>query len=124
MAILKITEYQIGQDKAAGFAGFKVKKSDGSISDWIGSPWFRVPFPQFSSLVVILMSGNAFYDDVNGSFLMRSNANFSAFSTEGAVNESSFDVSDSPKSPVKIIKLFNAKRKKKTSHLKTIKTKK
>lgn len=125
MAVLKITEYQIGQDKSSGIAGFKVRQVDGSISGWVGSPWFRVPFPQFSSLILILMSGNAFYDDAAGLFLTRGSGSPVPLSGGGALSlEGKFELSKKPVASSKIIKTFQVQTAKKATSVEKTKNKK
>ena len=70
MAVLKIAEYRLAQDQKGGFVAFCVLNTNGSISDWIGGGWRPVPITQFASLIGMLTTNNAYYDDAKGMFLM------------------------------------------------------
>lgn len=72
MATLKIAEYRLSQDKISGFVAFRLFNPDGTVSNWIGGGWMSVPFTQFSSLVGILTTGNAYYDEAKAIFLLSS----------------------------------------------------
>lgn len=73
MAVRKIAEYRLGQDRASGLVVFKLRNSDGTITDWVGGGnWIPVPFAQFASLVGMLTTGSASYDDSRGVFLLSS----------------------------------------------------
>lgn len=62
MAIRKVSDYRIAQRQGAGYVLFKLINSNGTVTDWIG--WQYIPPAQLASLHSILMTNNAYYDDV------------------------------------------------------------
>ena len=62
MSLRKVADYRIAQRPGAGYVLFKLFNPDNTITDWIG--WQYVPPGQLASLHGILMTGNAYYDDV------------------------------------------------------------
>lgn len=62
MSLRKVADYRIAQRPGAGYVLFKLFNPDNSITDWIG--WQYVPPGQLASLHSILMTNNAYYDDV------------------------------------------------------------
>jgi len=71
MSLFKIAEFRLAQDSKSGFISFKIINPDGSISGWVGKDWIPVPFVQFTSLVTILTTGNAYFEDKDHLFIVR-----------------------------------------------------
>jgi hypothetical protein len=72
--LLKIAQYEVAQRNGASFVNFKVHNADGSISAWSG--WKNINPEQLGSLILILNSGNAFYDGTSDMFSMSAAAAF------------------------------------------------